>query len=480
MTPILHLPPEITGYIVEHLSLNDLLCLRQTCHTLNNNTFHLFSPNVFAKIQGGIRRVMLERRSLEALAYIAEHPTFGPFITEVEISTNHLLPPDELRTIEPPSRPISEMEAMIERWRNGQHEDTGEEVEEEDEGGDEENTSGEESDSDNDHCPHLRLLDEGAYLKAFHDQEELIRRGDDIDYLTRAMKSLVNCVTIRITDDNRIWGLKRLRKEIGVLPQRCLTFKSPKSIETVRRMLHALFTALAQGNTSVSLLDISASSTIDNANRISADMLATPLPRTLDEFQLSTLTSLFLNIDSKSPEHNPTSINWTYDLIRFINRFPELSQFSIEFETRDEDAFSFTGSFHVDEPTIYTRFPRLSQLLYIPKLKEVRLGMINCTGMDIAFFLLRHQKTLIDIHLEGINLLNTDPELGGWPWLVEVIRDSFQITSFIIENCTGKDDRSLLSREDRDAYYDPDRELFKATNSEDFNSILKLLRKRDS
>jgi hypothetical protein len=51
--------------------------------------------------------------------------------------------------------------------------------------------------------------------------------------------------------------------------------------------------------------------------------------------------------------------------------------------------------------------------------------MIDCTGMDIAFFLLRHQKTLIDIHLESITLLNTDPEVGGWPWLVEVIRDSF-------------------------------------------------------
>jgi hypothetical protein len=49
-----------------------------------------------------------------------------------------------------------------------------------------------------------------------------------------------------------------------------------------------------------------------------------------------------------------------------------------------------------------------------------------------------------------------------------------------MENCMGKDNRSLLSREDRDAYYDPDREVFKATDSEDFNNILKLLRKKAS
>jgi hypothetical protein len=50
-----------------------------------------------------MRRVMLNRQSLETLADIAEHPTLGPSVREVEVSINYLLPLDELHTLEPPS-----------------------------------------------------------------------------------------------------------------------------------------------------------------------------------------------------------------------------------------------------------------------------------------------------------------------------------------------------------------------------------------
>ncbi|PON20288.1 hypothetical protein TGAM01_v210839 [Trichoderma gamsii] len=298
MAPIFHLSLEITSHIVEHLSPNDFLCLRQTCHTLNNTTLHIFSQKYFRT-----RRVMLERRSLEALANIAEHPALGSSIEEVEICTNYLLPLDELRIIEPLSRPFSEMAAERERRENGQDEETDEEMEEEDEGEGEgedgENTSGEEADSDDDdnHYPHLRRLNETAYCKAFNDQEELIKRGGDIVYLTRAMKGLVNCKTRRITDDNRVWGLRHLWREIGILPQRCLTFESSKSVKLVRRMLHAFFTALAESNASIDFLEVASGCVVDNANRISPDMLAKPSSATLDNFRLKTLTTLYLNLD---------------------------------------------------------------------------------------------------------------------------------------------------------------------------------------
>lgn len=71
---------------------------------------------------------------------------------------------------------------------------------------------------------------------------------------------------------------------------------------------------------------------------------------------------------------------------------------------------------------------------------------IDCTGIDIAFFLPRRQKTRRNIHLKNLTLLNADPEIRGWPWLVEVIRDAFQIMSFRMENCIGKDNRDLLKR----------------------------------
>lgn len=443
----------------------------------------MFSEDYFS-----MRRVMLDRRSLETLANIAEHPTLGPSVKEVEISTNHLLPLNELYTTEPPSKALSEIVASIEREKDGLDEETDDEDEGEEEehaNDEEENTSDEEtSRSGNHHFPHLHDLDEGAYRKSFDDQQELIRRGDDIRHFTRALKGLINCVAIRVTDDNRVWGLSRLRKEIGILPQRCVTFKSPGSIELVRRLLYAFFTALAETSASIEFLEIASGCIVDNANRISADMLVKPSSTILTNFRFNTLTTLHLSLDSKSPEHNATSVNWTYDLIQFIERFPELSKFSIDFEDRDDDVGA-SGSpilrpfrYGSTNYATYTRFPKLSQLLYIPKLKEVQLGMIDCAAMDIAFFLLRHQKTLTDIHLEGITLVNDDREVGGWPWLVEVVRDAFQTVSFKMENCGVPDSGTLLGLEDKHHYHDEKRQVLKAADSKGLDNIIKLLRRR--
>ncbi|PNP40320.1 hypothetical protein THARTR1_11251 [Trichoderma harzianum] len=378
-----------------------------------------------------MRRVMLNRQSLETLADIAEHPTLGPSVRDVEVSTNHLLPLDELRTLKPPSEPFSEKTARRERSADGQDEGAEEETEEvaeediekemqqEDERGGEETINTREADSDYDYCPHLRGLNEVAYRNAFVDQEELIRRGDDIKHLTRAMRSLINCNTISIMDDNRVWGLRRLKEKIGILPQRCLTFESPKSVELVRRMLYALFTALAaraESNTSIKKLKIF--STIENANRISPDMLVKPSSATLDNIRLNTLPTLFLTLDPKSPEHNATSVNWAHDLVQFVNRFPELSHVTIQFEDHDEVSDSITGTHQINHAA-NTRFSKLSQLLSIPKLEIVKLGSFNCTSMELALFLLRHQNTLKDIHLGSIYLADADGEIGGWLWLIE-------------------------------------------------------------
>ncbi|PON20116.1 hypothetical protein TGAM01_v211011 [Trichoderma gamsii] len=248
---------------------------------------------------------MLHRRSLETLANIAKHPTLGPAVKE------------------PPSEALLEIVDGIKREESG----LGEETEEEDEGGEEGNASDEEASRSGDgQLPHLRGLHEEAYHKAFKDQQELIRRGDDIKHLTHALRGLTNCVIFRVTDANRVWGLRRLRREIGILPQRCVTFTSPESIKLVRRLLHAFFTALAESHASIEFLEIASGCIVDNANRISADMLVKPSSPILNNFRLNTLTTLHLSLDSKSPEHNATSVNWTYDLIRFIERFPELSE----------------------------------------------------------------------------------------------------------------------------------------------------------
>lgn len=124
--------------------------------------------------------------------------------------------------------------------------------------------------------PHLRRPKKKAYREAFREQEELIHGEHAVDYLTRAMKNLVNCKAITVTDEDNVWGLKRVYREIGILPQRCLTFESPESVQIVQHTLNALFTAVAKSGIKIESLEIASGSMVEKANRISPDMLVRP------------------------------------------------------------------------------------------------------------------------------------------------------------------------------------------------------------
>lgn len=59
--------------------------------------------------------------------------------------------------------------------------------------------------------------------------------------------------------------------------------------------------------------------------------------------------------------------------------------------------------------------------------------MVDCTSIQLAFFLLRHNQTLRTIEFESVELVDS---LDRWPWLLQVVRDSMHITHFWMSNCS--------------------------------------------
>lgn len=224
---------------------------------------------------------------------------------------------------------------------------------------------------------------------------------------------------------------------------------------------------------------------VEKVNRISPDMLVRTPSAILSQFQLSSLKKLHLILDAKSLTHSRTSSDWSYDLIQFVGRFPELSDFYLGFEFRDSFAPSSLASkvmrpFDLDsvDCITFSRFSKLCRLLYIPKLKSLGLSMFDCTSLELAFFLLCHQGTLREIYLEGVTLVD---EVGGWPWLIKEIRDKLQITNFSMQSCQETHHELFEPSTAASQHFCANScldNIFEATDFNGFTSIITLLKNK--
>ncbi|EEU34827.1 uncharacterized protein NECHADRAFT_88407 [Fusarium vanettenii 77-13-4] len=405
MASILGLSAEITEMVLRNLPPRDLLSLRQTCTELCARIAPRFARHYFQT-----RYVMLERRSLDTLVEISKHRTLGPAITTLEICVYHFLPLEELPRIKPP---YSEFEEMIQTISPSQYEELMAS-----EHGDTEfrartsflRSSSPNHHNDNNH--HLGQLRREAYLTHLADQDQVVGTDYAIECLKQAMGNLHHCKNVIIDDDNRAWGLRSLKQSIGVFPQRTLTSASTRSIHLIRYILCAVLTALAASKLEIADLDISIGCSMENGNRISPYMLPTLLPSPITSLrQLHiVLDPTVTNVDSRLP--------WGSGLVRFLRLFPELSQFSLDFEYRDEQ----------------DRFSGVAAMLHIPKLEVLVLSMIDCRGEELTDLILYHRRTIREIRLNNINLTD-GPQ--SWPSLVNDIRDQLSISYFSMDSCTA-------------------------------------------
>ncbi|WAO97274.1 F-box domain-containing protein [Fusarium falciforme] len=426
MATLPHLPIEVATIIFTELRPRDWLSLRRTCKGINAKTAHLFTKSFFKK-----RVVMLERRSLQCLESIATHHALSQSVEELEICTSHLLPLDEVREIEPP---YSEYENMMkslrgkitpaelgidydewyDRWQINNGEGDSSDSDDADDADDDDGDGDTERDR-------LRRLNASEYRKRLYDQEDVMQSRYDVKCLTQAMAHFKRCKHINISSSIQAWGLNRLRRSIGILPQRGLTFESKESTRLVRHIIHVVLTAVAASKIQVEVLNIGPEGMLMNSNRVSPFMLMGPSSAILVESPPFSLRRLQISLDPNVPQHVPVSSKWDSDLIRFIKLLPELSYLELVFEERDEMG----------------RFSELGKELYIPKLEKLMLSCIDCAREDIALCLIRHRRTLREVVLDSIQLAGNT---ASWRWLIEIIRDSLDLVSLSIESSGAKEE----------------------------------------
>lgn len=365
---LLQLPPEITTLIFKELSTQDVLHVRQTCKEICSRAETLFVRTHFQT-----RSIIFEQQSLDALASISKQQNLSEHIHTLEIYVYHLLPLQDLEEIEPPYHPYEE---IIKKALSGITDAS-----------DKDDAS---SSSSLYRDRHLRGIDTNTYLRCLEDQERLVRTEYAITSLTQTMTHLTQCKRIIIDDSNHPWGLHQIKRSIGVLPQRSLTFESAKSIDFIRHLIHAVLTAIIASKLQIEELEISLRGLMENTNRISPQMLPGPSFIFLTQaLPITSLRYLHIVLDPCVPESS-YDLPWEHGLAHFISLFPELSQVLLEFDRRDN----------------LERFSSLSSLLYFPKLEMLTLSCIDCTSEELVWFLLRHKETLQEISFNSINLTN--------------------------------------------------------------------------
>ncbi|KAH6869144.1 hypothetical protein B0T10DRAFT_467428 [Thelonectria olida] len=337
MASLLQVFTEIKVLIFQELPSQDLLPIRLAYRLYRDLVTPLFIDSYFKT-----RYIMLERRSLQTLLTILKHAGFALHADTLEFNLHHLLPFEELVEIKPPCSLTSPQK------------------------------------------DHLNGLDVDAYCAQWNNQEELMRTEFVLDCLTTAMSNLTQCKNLTFDHGNRPWGLDRIKEIIGILPQRSLTFESGASVRFVRHVLDIVLAAASTSKLQLEEINISPGCLMENANRVSPDML----PHL--SAPITSLRHLHLVLDSDFPESGYTW-DWEINLVRFTNSFPELTHFMLEFEDQDD----------------FFRFSEASRSIYIPKLESLIVGLVGCTGDELADFLIRHKGTLREIRFDNINLTNS-------------------------------------------------------------------------
>ncbi|KAF5228021.1 hypothetical protein FAUST_11374 [Fusarium austroamericanum] len=428
MARLYSLPTEVSVLILDQVQPRDWLSLRQTCKALKARTDHLVTDSFFRT-----RTVMIERTSLQCLESISKSESLSGLVQELDICISHLLPLDEIDEVEPP---YSEYEGMMKdledkgrsswalkngidyhkwykRWRinNAETESCNED-------------SGDEDDSSDGGYTvnRSKKVNQRQYQQYLLDQADMAQTNFDIRCLTQALASLKNCKEISISTSIQAWGLRRMRRSIGILPQRGLTFQSKESIRKVHYIIQVILGAIAASKISVEVLIFEPKMMLENSNRISPFMLMGP--------------------SSESPLDDVVSgREWGPDLVRFLRLLPALSDLELEFGYRDEAG----------------RFSEIAKELYIPKLERFSLLLSDTTKEDLAILLLRHHRTLRAVYLDAIQLVG---DLTAWHWLLDISWRSLQLDKFHLTSCWAGDeereyfgiDRKDISIVDEDSF----------------------------
>jgi len=362
MPTLAGLPEEVITLLAIELETEDFLSLRLTCRDLNSKSFFQFIGCYFK-----VRYHMLDRRSLHNLLEVSAHPVFGPSLHTLEICIDHLIedPPSyQPGTWISPGNWALLAESDVEAAVNTEE-----------------------------------------YMRCLEDQKRLSEWGLDTAYLTRALINLPNCKTVCVNDTHRPWGAASQKRQTGVRPTSSIGHV--ESVDYVKHTIKVVLAAIMASQVSLNLLEISPGF---NREAIGPAMLP-PRPDICIGQPMSHLTRVTSLALMLNPGTGQNSNTWATDLLHFLELFPALEGFSLNFYERDEEG----------------RLSELSTRLRLQSLRVITIDSANCTEHDLAMLFLNHKDTLKEIHLDCVSIINGK---GSWTSLESTVEEQLSVEEF--------------------------------------------------
>jgi len=257
-------------------------------------------------------------------------------------------------------------------------------------------------------------VNRSSYNQYLADQNNLLDSGLGAAYLTGILSKTKNCKALTIDNDHRSWGAGFLKRQTGVYPTTDLNWRD--SQEFIAKAVEAVFVALTASGVQLQALEIYTS---PDMPPISPEALALPWLQPLELPFSASLISLVLAIET-GDVYDLEPRAWPKIVTRFILHFPSLETLGLFFEPRIEPE-----CFHA-----------ISQALYIPRLRTLKLSTVSCTGDDLTQLFRSHQATLQEVSVDTVNLIHAG---GSWRSLLTCIRDEFRLARFSAENCFQDD-----------------------------------------
>ncbi|KAF5671381.1 hypothetical protein FDENT_10920 [Fusarium denticulatum] len=236
----------------------------------------------------------------------------------------------------------------------------------------------------------------------------LFKAEHGIKCLSRALISLINCKRIEIKSAHRMDGAdKAFNLKWGLKPAQI----TANEATLAHRIIQAILTATAIGRLQIDTLAVKINTSAETSSCVTPDMLIGPSIAIIAKSQIISLRRLHLVLNPNDTKVATDPSAWTSSFLQFIGLLPHLSDLALEFGNHDTRG----------------RFAELCTLMRIPKLRTLTVGCTDCTSMELTFLFLRHRKTLREINLSFVDLLD---DVEAWRWLVETIRESLCLEFF--------------------------------------------------
>ena len=401
MAGILDLPAELVGYLVAHLSDEDIFATRLTNKYLESSSLSYFGKRFFRK-----KGYLITTPSIDVLKSISAHNELRKYVQHVWFN------PDCYTFIEPKCAPEEDFDNL---------------------------------DEDGDPTERIDLLSEddkrryAAYRECVKDHAVLLSKPKLVEELTTAFSNLPNLAAIgmRRSEDHKPWGWNRLKDAIGDDPRVLGPVPSGPmySLSGPTKLFMAIINSVAAAHVDLKRLYTDATE-IDNI-----------LPTVLLQEQLNqacrSLQYLEINVSkarlNKKKNANYTTLmdeaEWGEGLLRLFKAVPHLCELGLQIfpdlrQNMLSPSFWSLESWRKSYP--YLASQKIIKNTQLSHLTRLKLEKLATTPELLKAFMTPSHSNLTSLKIRDIRLLSTNKNKRPWQLIFEFLRDSCPNLSYLL------------------------------------------------